>query len=344
MSVVQDAIVDNPQRVNSPLNRLLQIAQETGANINELERRYGEQTFLRLEGTSHNRVQFFSATEEIINSVNMPDIGVQIGTRFRFNGLGMLGHAMISSADLAQAISTYLKYRDAFGSIFQVTSRLSNRGLLVTADIQAPMENAQRCLLENWITTWSHLPELLSEDRQVFTAIHIPLDEPHYSETFRSLFKCPVHFNSKKPVIHIRPDVIHIPLKYANRGVFQRCEAECAFARKMMGTSNNIEHSVARMFYESDINFPSAAAVARALGLSCRTLRRRLAERGTSLSRILQTVRMERAGFYQREGRLPAKRVAHLLGYSSVQSYQRAYKAFHGTTPQAAGKTTEKSG
>jgi AraC-like DNA-binding protein len=76
------------------------------------------------------------------------------------------------------------------------------------------------------------------------------------------------------------------------------------------------------------------ALVARAVGCSTRTLARRLADEGTGLRRIVDTVRQERAQGYLEAG-ITLKEVAFLLGYSDPTAFQHAFRRWHGVGPKA---------
>jgi AraC-like DNA-binding protein len=73
--------------------------------------------------------------------------------------------------------------------------------------------------------------------------------------------------------------------------------------------------------------------LARRWGLSSRSLRRRLAGENASLSTLLEEARLTRARemLARRQHSLP--QISELLGYSEVNSFQRAFKRWAGTTP-----------
>jgi AraC-like DNA-binding protein len=74
--------------------------------------------------------------------------------------------------------------------------------------------------------------------------------------------------------------------------------------------------------------------LARLLGLSERTLQRRLAEGGRSYSAVVEDFRREEAARLLR-GRLPLVRVADQLGYREQTSFTRAFRRWYAATPAA---------
>ncbi|MFM2120478.1 MAG: hypothetical protein RL722_1946 [Pseudomonadota bacterium] len=76
-----------------------------------------------------------------------------------------------------------------------------------------------------------------------------------------------------------------------------------------------------------------AAAMARALHLSPRSLFRRLAEEGASLQQLKEEARLEQARHWLTRSERPIKQIAGLAGYASEKSFARAFKLWTGLTP-----------
>ena len=78
---------------------------------------------------------------------------------------------------------------------------------------------------------------------------------------------------------------------------------------------------------------PNIKAVASELGMSGRTLQRRLTEEGTSFKRLLVQSRHEQALEYLADPSLDIKEVAFLIGYEDQNSFYRAFRSLEGDTP-----------
>jgi AraC-like DNA-binding protein len=84
---------------------------------------------------------------------------------------------------------------------------------------------------------------------------------------------------------------------------------------------------------------PQAAALARGLGVSPRTLQRRLAEEGRSLREVTDEVRRELALGYVRDSGAPLAEIAAALGYASAAAFHRAFRRWTGSTPRRARRS-----
>jgi AraC-like DNA-binding protein len=76
----------------------------------------------------------------------------------------------------------------------------------------------------------------------------------------------------------------------------------------------------------------SIERVAQSLGLTARSLQRRLKEEGTSFQAVREQVRQELAQRYLGEG-LAITEISFLLGFSEPSAFFRAFKRWTGTTP-----------
>lgn len=79
----------------------------------------------------------------------------------------------------------------------------------------------------------------------------------------------------------------------------------------------------------------SAEQVAKRLGVSRRTLTRRLASEGTSFSDVLDGVRKKAAVHYLTTTTHTAEDIAFLLGFSESSAFVRAFKRWQGVSPMA---------
>jgi len=97
-----------------------------------------------------------------------------------------------------------------------------------------------------------------------------------------------------------------------------------------------VENTVAALLPHDQTHMPE---VAKRLGVSQRTLARRLKEEGVTFARILDELRCDLAKRYLKERGLPISEVAWLLGYREVSAFHHAFRRWTGRTPSryAAG-------
>ncbi|MFI8619042.1 AraC family transcriptional regulator ligand-binding domain-containing protein [Acidovorax sp. NPDC077693] len=79
----------------------------------------------------------------------------------------------------------------------------------------------------------------------------------------------------------------------------------------------------------------SMQAVCRKLGVSSRTLQRRLQEEGTSFQQTLDNLRNALAHHYLQNSLMSGAEIAFLLGFEDPNSFIRSFQAWNGSTPHA---------
>lgn len=89
---------------------------------------------------------------------------------------------------------------------------------------------------------------------------------------------------------------------------------------------------------------PDANWIARQLGLSSATLKRRLNEEGTTLRQLKERCRHELALDLLRDRSLPLGEIAARLGFSDTVTFSRAFKSWTGCVPSAMRRGTSGSG
>jgi AraC-like DNA-binding protein len=79
---------------------------------------------------------------------------------------------------------------------------------------------------------------------------------------------------------------------------------------------------------------PSVERIAKELGMSSRTLQRRLEGLGATYQSLLDEVRRDSARRLLAKTDLDAEEVAFLLGFEELNSFTRAFQTWEGTTPK----------
>jgi AraC-like DNA-binding protein len=74
--------------------------------------------------------------------------------------------------------------------------------------------------------------------------------------------------------------------------------------------------------------------IARNLGMSRRTLARKLSDERLNFTEILQQLRRDLAVRYLDDGKLHVSKIAWLLGFNEVSAFTHAFKRWTGKTPR----------
>jgi AraC-like DNA-binding protein len=154
--------------------------------------------------------------------------------------------------------------------------------------------------------------------------------DPAPWETF---FGCAVQFGADKDSFLLDAAVANAPLPTANIPMANTFDAILTEQFSHLIHDDVISRCKAYMLEELTSGPPSAESAALHLGLSHRSLQRRLAEMGFTYQRLLDQTRHELALSYLDDATKSVTEVAFLLGFSEQSAFTRAFKRWSGTSP-----------
>jgi len=128
---------------------------------------------------------------------------------------------------------------------------------------------------------------------------------------------------------------------YLNKLLLRYCE-DARSHRAIASTFRvGVENEIAPLLPHGKARAPE---IARRLGVSTRTLARRLAGEGLTFSAVLDSLRADLARRYVQDKDLPISKMAWMLGYGEASAFTHAYKRWTGGTPREARTRHAKEG
>jgi AraC-like DNA-binding protein len=147
-------------------------------------------------------------------------------------------------------------------------------------------------------------------------------------------FGCRVHFEAKRNALVFLSSDLERPFVTHNAELLgmiaPQLEAELGSRESRQTLGEQVKAIVKRALAGQR---PSIRLVARRLGMSSRTLQRRLTEDGVTFQELVEEARRELARHYLGQGTLALNETAYLLGYKDGNSFFRAFHQWEGTSP-----------
>jgi AraC-like DNA-binding protein len=151
---------------------------------------------------------------------------------------------------------------------------------------------------------------------------------------FRRHFGCQIGFDAPHDVMVFDEATLALPMVNRNAQLLSVLlpGLELAVAKEDHGQTlvDDVRVAISELMCGAR---PAIAKVARSLGMSARTMQRRLGELGTTYQDVLDDVRRRSARRLLASTDLGMGEVAFLLGFEEVNSFMRAFHAWEGTTP-----------
>jgi AraC-like DNA-binding protein len=159
---------------------------------------------------------------------------------------------------------------------------------------------------------------------------------PDDVKAYEDLFRCRVVFGAPQWRMSWRLADADRPFVASNRDLARANDHILDRAVKSLRPETLVERVKLEMIDELPSGRASADAIAQAMGMSGRSLQRRLAEEGSSYKDLLAEVRRDLARQYVEESETSVTDISFLLGFSDVSSFSRAFKRWFGVSPAAA--------
>jgi AraC-like DNA-binding protein len=246
----------------------------------------------------------------------------------------IVGYAMMSSPDLRGLLERTARYFRIITDVVTFTVAEEPDGYRVRLATAA--DEADR----PWQRYMFTLLSLLSFVRWIMMrdlrplAVEVIATARDEMISYQQAFECPLRFGAQANALLFSYSDIALGLPTAQprlAGVHERVVGEYLARLDEPGTTARVRIEISQHLADGE---PRRATIARALGMSERTLQRRLEDENTSYRRILDDTRKELARNYFEQGDVSLTHMSYLLGFNDQSSFFRATQRWFGTTPQ----------
>ena len=281
-----------------------------------------------------NSEDFVSLWEAIADSIEMPTPGLFLGQAFESESFSPPLLAAFCSPDLKIATERLSRFKPLVGPLILEAHDMP-AGLELTFDAEPGVFLPTEYIAAELVFL-VHLARLAtkSDMKPIAVEMRAPPEHEDYANFFgRSVRKGP--FNR---VVFSAMDARR-PFLSANSALFQVFEADLQARLDEMDQAASTSERLRAVLTEV---LPAGQAdvviSAKRLGMSARTLQRRLGAEGTSFQVELKTIREILARDYLRQKAISNTEIAYLLGYEDPNSFFRAFHEWTGTTPDRLRK------
>jgi AraC-like DNA-binding protein len=171
---------------------------------------------------------------------------------------------------------------------------------------------------------------------------HERLDATDRARQFFNIFQCPVYFGRNHNAFFIPVEALKLKLKHGDAFIKDMMEHRANELLKKRQESVALTDEVARLIAMMILDgVPTRDMVAEQLGMSGRSLHRKLQQIDSSYQKIFDSVRWEMAKEKLLEGDESLNKIAGFLSFGSHQAFLRWFKQMTGMNP---GEFRKKNG
>lgn len=259
------------------------------------------------------------------------DLGAYLGSVTPIGAFPLLDYLVVTADTVRGALNQLVRYLQITGAPF--TCRVVDDGDIARFVIE-PGDDPFIALYETSLTI-HHLREETGGRLRPNIVSLIPT--PDDAEALSRLLSCHVRAPATWTGIEFSHAMLDLPLRRRDailRGVLEG-HASALTTRAPSLVDDSLDTSL-RAFITARLatGVPTISATARELAMAPRTLQRRLAAIGMSYDGLVDRVRRESAERLLTDASLSIGEIGYVLGFSEPSAFHRAFKRWHGCTPQ----------
>jgi AraC-like DNA-binding protein len=261
-----------------------------------------------------------------------PAIGLKIGTEDRVERYDPIAIAALYARSFGDALQRMARYKQlTCPEAIHVTERAAECRVhfeWLLADEEEPAMLIDICFA--WMVEIAR--------RGSANTIQAKRIELTRAEARRALYEdhfgCPVKFGARKNLLVFEQADLQRPFVTHNADVLAivapQLEAELAQHLSQRSFREQVKAILKKALAGQR---PELRAVARELGVSTRTMQRRLTDESATFQQLITEARRELARHYLQHSTLELNETAYLLGYEDANSFFRAFQQWEGTSP-----------
>ncbi len=276
--------------------------------------------------------KFSQVLSRLAEASNNPYISLRLAEATQPRMLGSTGF-LISTADtLGDALEVLEEYLPILfeSATLKLTqdTQFTRLTLVIEDEARNVAEFFLACLL-NW-------PRWLTGQQIPVQQVDLAYPEPPSGHRYHQLFAAEVNFEAASNSILLANQYLSLPCTDANREMHQLhrefADALLGASHKKLALTAQIRHLIREQIL-SQGDVIRREEVARQLGLSLRTLQRKLGELNTNFQTLYDQTRKELCLQMIRKGELSFGEIAFQLGFSNQSAFQKAFKRWVGMPP-----------
>jgi AraC-like DNA-binding protein len=263
-------------------------------------------------------------------------LGLRFGATRDARDAGLIGYLGIASQTLGDALRNLSRYSRVFTDAVEFDiGDLTKLGDLRWA-FRVPPGIRARQMIE------FSAANVVQATRQLTGRNIVPIEltfahpRNEHLDAFDRFFGCKVLFGEAGDRIRFRQSDLLTHLVHADDRLLAILRSYCDeilghHAQKSPPLVEQVERLIVQRLTEGEAK---ADTVAAELGMTRRTLTRKLADLGTSFQSLLESLRKELAQRYLRDSGINMAEIAFLLGYTETSTFNHAFKRWTGKTPR----------
>lgn len=258
--------------------------------------------------------------------------------RHTFGTLGIVGLACKTVDTIHEALACHARFQHLTNQTARYHTSLDGARLIFREDRWGPPRDGLLKVSEYAALVALQLLRLATDESVSAVALHTrrPSLPPALRAMFEEILGGPVHVGAERTALVLDVGVLMLPVGSADAELASYFQAKLNAAAQFEPDEPEFANEVRKGIQHAlATGKPTADRVARGLGMSARTLQRRLRDHAMRFAELLEQTRRGLAEDYLADPALTLAEVAYLCGYTEQTSFFRAFRQWTGETPSA---------
>ncbi|GEM_PF-1514254 len=258
--------------------------------------------------------------------------GVLLGHHLNISAHGATGYAGLTTTNAGKAIEVAVRYFPLITSL--VTLDLNRTGSCAQLQIiPAPgiSSRTEQFILHTLLASFDVMGRFLVGNLKLEAALTCS-----EQKELRARLSPAIHdivFDQPDACFSIPETQLEVPFALADQSAHERAIEQCERELKSLNNQRSLAGRLLELLTQASAPMRDQEAIAAQLGMSSRTLHRRLQSEGASFRDLVQTARMTRAKHYLMNDRFSVTETAYRLDYQDSANFTRAFRKATGMTP-----------
>ncbi|WP_163834241.1 AraC family transcriptional regulator [Spartinivicinus ruber] len=317
------------------LSQFVKLAEHYGLPVQLLANQAGiSASQLSSTGTRVSLAAMEKLLSQFIEMSSDPLFGLHAAQFVQPGSYHVLGYIAMNCATLAEAVDRIQRYEALVGDMGRSQLQSNGKGVILSWQCQFTDPLVHQHMVDHCLASWVNYGRWITDKKESPQKIELTRSAPNLSSQaeYQQIFQCPIIFQASQNAVWISHEHLKVPLRQADPGLLHTLEQH---ANQLITQLNNqdISQQVSANIQQMMPNIPKPAEVAALLGISARTLQRRLQQQNTHYQALLDQVRLATAKQILTNTQSTIEQTAHAIGFHDVRSFRRRFKQWTGLSP-----------
>jgi AraC-like DNA-binding protein len=269
----------------------------------------------------------------VVAQIGDPELGLRLAERFELGDVDLFGYLVRNCPHALMVMHELARYSRLIGDA--IDCQVASRGprVVVSVGLWGARQMAPE-IVDYFMGTIGRVIRELTRGIATPIEVHLARPKPARPASYRNFFRAPVKFEAKRCALYYSEQAARTPIADADTRLLtileQRAEARLS---ELPPRANFIEYIRRCVDHQLEVGPLALGHVAERLGMSERTLRRRLKQNGLGYRQLIDDIRRDHALRLAKDHAYNVSMIAYRVGFNDTTAFTRAFRRWTGAAP-----------